>query len=89
MKVILQFEEKDFDSLREFGKALERQCGKTYAGTDSFCVYFDYPKELSAMLRPVAGNTFDREKLLTQWDLLKSGGKLTFEVTSSKEENKL
>ena len=53
MKLHLTFEEKDFVSLREFDKAVKRQLGThTYVGTDCLCIYFDYPKELAAMLRP-------------------------------------
>lgn len=53
MKLNLKFEKKDFASLREFDKAVKRQLGpNVYVGTDSLCFYMDYPKALSAMLRP-------------------------------------
>ncbi len=55
MKVTLKlkFEEKDFQTFRSFENAVERQAGSNvYVGTDSLCLYFDYPKELKAMLRP-------------------------------------
>jgi hypothetical protein len=53
MKVTLKFEEKDFENLRTFESAVKKQLGNNvYVGADSLCLYFDYPKELSAMLRP-------------------------------------
>lgn len=53
MKVTLKFEEKDFENLRAFEKAVKQQLGNhVYVGTDSLCLYFDYPKALAAMLRP-------------------------------------
>ncbi len=53
MKLNLQFTEADFKDMKSFEKALVRQLGSNlYVGTDSCCVYFDYPKELKAMLRP-------------------------------------
>jgi hypothetical protein len=53
MKVLLSFKPTDFATLRTFSTACEKQLGKNcYAGTDSLCIYFDYPKELKAMLRP-------------------------------------
>jgi hypothetical protein len=53
MKLHLTFEKSDFDNLRAFEKAVERQLGgNVYVGTNSLCLYFDYPKELTAMLRP-------------------------------------
>ncbi len=55
MTLNLKFEENDFETLRSFDKAVKRQLGpNVYVGTDSLCFYFDYPKELSAMLRPFA-----------------------------------
>ena len=53
MKLHLTFEEKDFVSLREFDKAVKKQLGnRVYVCGDYLCLYFDYPKELAAMLRP-------------------------------------
>lgn len=53
MKVALKFEETDFKTLRSFEDAVRKQLGPhVYVGTDSLCWYFDYPKELRAMLRP-------------------------------------
>ena len=53
MQVQLQFNDEDFANMRAFEKAVRRQLGNNvYVGTDSLCLYFDYPRELSAMLRP-------------------------------------
>jgi hypothetical protein len=53
MKLELKFKETDFDSFRSFEKAVKKQLGdKIYVGTNSLCLYFDYPKELVEMLRP-------------------------------------
>jgi hypothetical protein len=53
MKIHLTFEDADFENLRKFEKAVEKQLGNhVYVGTNSMCLYFDYPKELAAMLRP-------------------------------------
>lgn len=85
MKVTLTFEKKDFDTLREFGKAVERQAGKCYVGTDNFCCFFEYPEELKALLRPSEARS-DKTKAL----LAKLGGEnMTFVVESSREESKL
>jgi len=55
MKLHLTFEEKDFENMRAFDKAVKRQLGpNVYVGTDSLCFYFDFPNELSKMLRPFA-----------------------------------
>jgi len=86
MKVTLQFEKKDFDTLRGFGNAVERQLGRSYTGTDSLCLYFDYPSELKALLRPSEAASEKQKETLTQ---LEKDGSITFEITSSKEENKL
>jgi hypothetical protein len=54
MTLNLKFEEKDFETLRTFDKAVKRQLGENvYVGTDSLCFYFDFPKELVARLRPL------------------------------------
>lgn len=64
MKVTLKFEEKDFMNMRSFEKAVKKQLGpRVYVGTDSLCFYFDYPKELVAMLRPYP------EKVQLEFDL--------------------
>lgn len=53
MDIKLKFNEKDFENFKSFEKSVKRQLGQnTYVGTDSLCVYFDYPPSLSAMLRP-------------------------------------
>lgn len=53
MKVTLKFEEKDFENMRVFEKAVKKQLGNNvYVGTNNLCFFFDYPKELVAMLRP-------------------------------------
>ena len=53
MTLNLKFEAGDFENMRSFEKAVQRQVGNTfYAGTDSLVVWFGYPKELKAMLRP-------------------------------------
>lgn len=53
MKVQLKFEDKDFENLRAFEKAVRKQLGNNiYVGSESLCLYFKYPKELDAMLRP-------------------------------------
>lgn len=57
MRLQLKFEENDFENLRAFDKAVKRQLGpNVYVGTDSLCFYFDFPKELSARLRPFGNN---------------------------------
>jgi hypothetical protein len=54
MQVKLQFAETDFENMKAFEKAVKRQLGtNVYVGTDSLCLYFDYPKQLAAMLRPM------------------------------------
>lgn len=53
MKINLKFEEKDFENFRAFEKAIQKQLGNNiYVGTESLCLYFDYPKKLQAMIRP-------------------------------------
>jgi len=53
MKVQLKFEEGDFANMRTLEKAVRRQLGtNVYVGTNSLCLYFEYPKEMAAMLRP-------------------------------------
>ena len=63
MTLNLKFEEKDFETLRTFDKAVKRQLGENvYTGTDSLCLYFDFPKELVARLRPLyRGNQLEFE----------------------------
>lgn len=89
MKLTLTLTKQDLSNLREFEKGVERQLGKTYVSGDYVCHYYDLPKELKAMLRPVAGNSFlDRAALLELHEKLESGP-LTFELNSSKEVSKL
>ena len=53
MTLVLKFEPKDFGSFKSFEQAVKKKLGQNvYVGTDSLCFYFDYPKELAAMLRP-------------------------------------
>jgi hypothetical protein len=55
MKLHLTFDKADFENMRAFDKAVKRQLGpNVYVGSDSLCFYFDFPKELSAQLRPFA-----------------------------------
>jgi hypothetical protein len=54
MEINLKFAEKDFDSMKSFQSAVQKQLGNNvYVGTDSLCLYFDFPKQLVAMLRPM------------------------------------
>lgn len=58
MKVMLTFNESDFEGFRNFEKSVKKQLGNNvYVGTDSLCLYFDYPKELRDMLRPFPPKT--------------------------------
>jgi hypothetical protein len=58
MTLNLKFEEKDFETLRKFEAAVKKQLGpNVYVGADSLCFYFDYPKALTAMLRPFPATT--------------------------------
>lgn len=53
MKLTLKFEQSDFENMRTFEKAVKRQLGQNvYVSCDSLCFYFDFPKELSARMRP-------------------------------------
>lgn len=53
MKLELKFKESDLENFQLFQKSVKRQLGnKVYVGTNSLCLYFDYTKELSDMLRP-------------------------------------
>jgi len=53
MELTLKFEPKDFESFKTFEKSVSRQVGNhIYVGSDSMCVYFDYPAALKEMLRP-------------------------------------
>lgn len=57
MKLNLKFEEKDFENMRAFEKAVKKQLGNNvYVGTNNLCFFFEYPKELTAMLRPFPPN---------------------------------
>lgn len=54
MQINLKFKDADFENLRVFEKAVQRQIGaNVYVGTDSLCLYFDYPRELIQRLRPL------------------------------------
>jgi hypothetical protein len=87
MKLLIEFEQKDFETFRKFQDSLNRQLGNTYAGTNSAVVYFDYPPELVALLRPQEGNDFkDKDKLKEMRGKLQSGAKLAFEVDSCKPQ---
>lgn len=58
MKLHLKFDKKDFDSMRSFEKAVKKQLGNNcYVGTNSICLYFEYPNVLSEMLRPFPKTT--------------------------------
>lgn len=58
MTLNLKFEEKDFDSLRTFDKAVKRQLGENvYVGTNSLCFYFDFPVSLVSRLKPMYRGT--------------------------------
>jgi hypothetical protein len=63
MTLNLKFEEKDFDTMRTFEKAVKRQLGENlYVGTNSLYFFFDFPKELVARLRPLyRGNQLEFE----------------------------
>lgn len=53
MKVELKFKETDFENFRTFEKSVKKQLGNNvYVGTNSLCLYFDYPTSLVDMLRP-------------------------------------
>ena len=54
MKIHLTFDDADFENMRSFEKAVGKQLGNNvYVGTNSLSLYFDYPKDLVAMLRPL------------------------------------
>jgi hypothetical protein len=64
MKLNLKFEESDFETMRTFEKAVKKQLGgNVYVGTDNLCFFFEYPKEMKAMLRPLP------EKVQLEFDL--------------------
>ena len=53
MNIMLEFKRSDFESFKAFEKSVKTQLGSNvYVGSDSLCLYFDYPKELRDMLRP-------------------------------------
>ena len=53
MQINLKFELSDFDTFKSFEKSVKSQLGdRIYVGTSSLCLYFDYPKDLAAMLKP-------------------------------------
>lgn len=86
MKVLLELSEKDFENMRALDKSANRQLGNVYVGTNSMCVYFDYPNALAGLLRPKAGNAYlsaeEYEKFQNQ---LKTGS-VIFELESSKPQ---
>ncbi len=53
MTINLKFQEADFESMRSLEKAIKKQLGQNvYVGTNSMCLYFDYPPAMVAMIRP-------------------------------------
>lgn len=82
MKLTLTFEPKDFENLRAFEKAVEKQCGKTYVSGTYLCWYFDLPAELQTLLSPVQRGSDQYKKLV-------DAGQLSFELESVKPESKL
>ena len=85
MKVTLTFEKKDFATLREFEKAVEKQCGKTYVSGSYLCWYFDFPAELQTLLSPVQRGSDKYKELAAQLE----NGSVSFELESTKPESKL
>jgi hypothetical protein len=58
MTVQLQLKAEDFESFKAFEKAMKKQLGTNiYVGTNSACLYFDYPPELVERLRPHSPST--------------------------------
>ena len=84
MKVTLTFEKKDFATLREFEKAVEKQCGKTYVSGSYLCWYFDFPAELQTLLSPVQRGSESYKTLAAKLD----AGAISFEIESTKAESK-
>ena len=85
MKLTLTFEKKDFATLREFEKAVEKQCGKTYVSGTYLCWYFDLPAEMQTLLSPVQRGSDKYKELVAQLE----NGSVSFELESKKEESKL
>ena len=85
MKVTLTFEKKDFATLREFEKAVEKQCGKTYVSGSYLCWYFDFPAELQTLLSPVQRGSDKYKELAAQLE----NGSVSFELEITKPESKL
>jgi len=85
MKVTLTFEKKDFENLRAFEKAVEKQCGKTYVSGTYLCWYFDLPAELQTLLSPVQRGSEKFKELAAQLE----NGSVSFELESQKPESKL
>lgn len=53
MKIHLEFNKEDFNSMRYLEQAVKKQLGNNvYIGTGSLCLYFPYTKTLTEMLRP-------------------------------------
>jgi hypothetical protein len=86
MKLLVEVTEKELKNWRKFQDSLNAQLGNVYVGTNSVCVYCDYPPELVALLHPVAGNPFNREKLDEMWAKLNAGEKLVFQLDSTKPQ---
>lgn len=86
MNALLTFSQDDFQSFKNFEKAVKRQLGSNiYVGTNSLCLYFDYPKELCALLRPPQGNAYVTQEKMDE--LLKQE-QLVFNLESSLPEKK-
>jgi hypothetical protein len=88
MKVTLTFEKKDFATLREFEKAVEKavekQCGKTYVSGSYLCWYFDFPAELQTLLSPVQRGSDAYKAMAAKLET----GTVSFEIESTKVESK-
>ena len=85
MKVTLTFEKKDFATFREFEKAVEKQCGKTYVSGTYLCWYFDLPAEMQTLLSPVQRGSDKYNEAVAKLE----NGSVSFELESVKPESKL
>jgi hypothetical protein len=86
MKLLLEFTEGELENFRTFSQSVEKQLGNVYVGTNSLCVYYDYPKELAGLLRPTAGNPYVSDAELAELKHKLKSGKLVFEIFSSKPQ---
>lgn len=71
----MKFSEKDFETLRNFCKRVEKEFGvNTYVGTDNATLFVEFSPELKAMIRPLPpAQNFDFElKLLSCLDCKKN-----------------